>query len=614
MKTVSSRRQFRRSTNHRAEIAGPTTRMFPLCAIVSEQDATVCNQSCENPVGADDSTYTSPGWRVTAQRNAAGQLTQMVVYQPNGTSETETFSYNGLGQLTQASGRGSHIEYRYSTTGNDGRITSRKDNISGEEVSYTYDQRGRLIAAATTGPEWELSWVYDGFGNRLQQNVTKGTGPSAVFAVDPATNRLSTAGTGVVYDANGSMTAFGTGAGTASYDVDNRMVSVSTSNGTEGYAYSVANQRLTATRPNGTVETFFYGLGGELLGVYQRGTKANGHKYFSSASIRVWFAGRLIGSGANSMVTDRLGSVVKSGTESLSFYPYGEQRTGNANGDREKFATYTRDAVSGLDYAQNRYYSSQFGRFTTADPYSASARAANNPAVPQSWNRYAYVLGNPVNLVDREGLQAQGPHFECPDYDPENWLNCEWVDPGPGGVPGAEPGKTAPPEDPGPKKKIGPPSGAQFDGFNEAYDVLKSKPKCAALIAGTSGMNADTLQTYLWNAEVTAGSSMPGNNEVVVEQQIDGYAYTYQTAYTQSGNIELNGNYFPDPTRQNINLPDGTTASFLQLVNGALLSNMNATQLGAFVFLHELSHIAGSAPGAIDTLSHNQSIISTCLN
>ncbi|MGC4052292.1 MAG: RHS repeat-associated core domain-containing protein [Paludibaculum sp.] len=346
-----------------------------------------------------DSTYPiAPGTRVGALRNATAQITQMVVYKPDGTSDTESFTYNALGQLTQASGRGSNIEYRYSATANDGRITSRKDNVSGEEVSYQYDQLGRLIAASTTGPEWGLAWVYDGFGNRLQQNVTKGTAPSAVFNVDPTTNQMT--GTGITYDANGNMTGFGTGSGTATYDLFNRMATVTTGNGTEGYMYSAANQRIQVTRPTGNVDTFFYGLGGELLGVYQRGTKANGHKYFSSASIRVWFSGRLIGSGANSMVTDRLGSVVKSGAESLSYYPYGEQRSGDAASDREKFATYTRDAVSGLDYAWNRYYSPQFGRFTSADPYKASGGARD----PGSWNRYAYVEGDPVNGNDLSGL------------------------------------------------------------------------------------------------------------------------------------------------------------------------------------------------------------------
>jgi len=60
--------------------------------------------------------------------------------------------------------------------------------------------------------------------------------------------------------------------------------------------------------------------------------------------------------------------------------------------DREKFGTYTRESATGLDYAIQRYYTSTYGRFVTADRYQASARGANNPAGPQSWNRYTYVM------------------------------------------------------------------------------------------------------------------------------------------------------------------------------------------------------------------------------
>jgi hypothetical protein len=52
----------------------------------------------------------------------------------------------------------------------------------------------------------------------------------------------------------------------------------------------------------------------------------------------------------------------------------------------------------------NRWYSSQFGRFTTPDPYQASAAPAN----PQSWNRYAYVENDPVNRHDPLGLCPPG--------------------------------------------------------------------------------------------------------------------------------------------------------------------------------------------------------------
>lgn len=43
----------------------------------------------------------------------------------------------------------------------------------------------------------------------------------------------------------------------------------------------------------------------------------------------------------------------------------------------------------------------------TPDPYRATIASVNNPSNPQSWNRYAYVLGDPVNMNDRRGLDGQ---------------------------------------------------------------------------------------------------------------------------------------------------------------------------------------------------------------
>jgi hypothetical protein len=44
------------------------------------------------------------------------------------------------------------------------------------------------------------------------------------------------------------------------------------------------------------------------------------------------------------------------------------------------------------------------GRYLTPDPY----RASGGPAAPQTWNRYAYVEGDPVNFNDPEGLWVLG--------------------------------------------------------------------------------------------------------------------------------------------------------------------------------------------------------------
>jgi len=71
---------------------------------------------------------------------------------------------------------------------------------------------------------------------------------------------------------------------------------------------------------------------------------------------------------------------------------------------RQKFTGYENDAETGLNFAQARYQSPAQGRFTSADPLMASA----NPRRPQTWNRYSYVLNNPLRHVDPSGM-AIGP-------------------------------------------------------------------------------------------------------------------------------------------------------------------------------------------------------------
>ncbi len=106
---------------------------------------------------------------------------------------------------------------------------------------------------------------------------------------------------------------------------------------------------------------------------------------------------------------DRLGSVPDLGR----YYPYGEAQTAGGN-DQDKFATYYRDGTSLLDYARNRYYSSTLGRFTSADPYMANNGGSGDLADPGSWNRYGYVEGDPVNLLDPWGLQSEST--DCSVY------------------------------------------------------------------------------------------------------------------------------------------------------------------------------------------------------
>ena len=75
------------------------------------------------------------------------------------------------------------------------------------------------------------------------------------------------------------------------------------------------------------------------------------------------------------------------------------------DGVRQKFTSHERDIEIGLDYFINRFLSSGQGRFTSSDSLTASAKPTN----PQTWNRYVYVLNNPVRLIDPHGLDAEDP-------------------------------------------------------------------------------------------------------------------------------------------------------------------------------------------------------------
>jgi RHS repeat-associated protein len=99
------------------------------------------------------------------------------------------------------------------------------------------------------------------------------------------------------------------------------------------------------------------------------------------------------------------------------YFPFGEERTNpipaNPTNDQEKFATYTRDSATGLDYAYQRYYNSPLGRFHTPDADSSSPRLKG----PQSWNRYAYVEGQTVSAFDPDGRKLAIIGQDCQSFD-----------------------------------------------------------------------------------------------------------------------------------------------------------------------------------------------------
>ncbi|MBY0503918.1 MAG: hypothetical protein K2X03_08405 [Bryobacteraceae bacterium] len=246
-------------------------------------------------------------------------------------------------------------------------------------MSYTYDSLGRLTQAATAGAGgWGMSWIYDGWGNRLNQTAVKGSVPTMVTLTDPATNRIQSH----TYDANGN-TISTPQQGTMTYDVQNRLKTVAS----DTYGYDPGNKRIWKND-----EYTFWGANGERIGSYSavKLIDTNGGTpvhtlVFQKIQTDEYFGGRRLTS------QDRLGSVG-------SYYPYGESRSGTVS-NADSFATYYRDST-GLDYADQRYYIPGAGRFASSDPYQASASASD----PGSWNRYTSAGGEPIGRLDSAGL------------------------------------------------------------------------------------------------------------------------------------------------------------------------------------------------------------------
>ncbi len=292
------------------------------------------------------------------------------------------------------------ITYNFPAGTNNGKISSQKDNISVETVTYQYDSLNRLLSA-TSNQAWSETYGFDGFGNLTSKTPTGGA-PTLSIAVDPATNHI----VGQSYDSHGNQLMVGSG-----YDAENRLDHAP---GVK-YAYDSANKRIWRGTVDGNgnltaQEVYFYGLDGQKMGRYP--LQVNGGQSVTAvladssttAALSVYFGRKKLGT------YDRLGTAkFNANGQPQSFYPYGEDRGTVQPNDSLKFATYTRDTATGLDYADQRYYASNFGRFMSPDPYMASAATR----APQTWNRYAYTIGDPVNYADRRGNNVMQVSSDC---------------------------------------------------------------------------------------------------------------------------------------------------------------------------------------------------------
>jgi RHS repeat-associated protein len=266
-----------------------------------------------------------------------------------------------------------------------------------------------VTSGSTQFPQWGLSWTYDRYGNRTAQSVTAGSGPSNSLTISATTNRITD--TGFVYDENGNLTAEPSPVSASyTYDAENRQVAATVGSSSGAYVYDGSALRVKKCVPNctsPTTTTIYIFSGAKVVAEYENGAAVG-----SPTREYIYLGSQLLAKmegGATTyyhpdhlsarVMTNASGSI----TAQSGHYPFGENWYETA-ANKLKFTSYERDSESGNDYAIFRMHINRFGRFASPDPIPGTL------GIPQSLNRFSYVMNDPIGLSDPLGLS---PLIEC---------------------------------------------------------------------------------------------------------------------------------------------------------------------------------------------------------
>ena len=236
-------------------------------------------------------------------------------------------------------------------------------------MCYTYDERSRVTQRTkvnyNTGETTDETFTYDADGN-MTSAYHDGSRDS--FRYD-STNRL-----------------IGTNTNAYTYNAENVRIRNLCGEHETTYVYNT-NAKLSSMlmkTTDGAVTKYVYGRG--LIGEETNGSFKTYHFDYRGSTVAI--------TDINGNVTDR-----------FEYDTYGKltSRTGNSD---VIFLYNGRDGVvtdaNGLIYMRARYYSPELRRFINADIL------AGDIANAVTLNRYAYANGNPVSMIDPEGLAADG--------------------------------------------------------------------------------------------------------------------------------------------------------------------------------------------------------------
>jgi RHS repeat-associated protein len=290
--------------------------------------------------------------------------------------------------------------------------------------SYSiYDPMSRLVTSSVQRPDQMGSQVntygYDVYGNRTTVDGV------ATYAASTSTNQLT--GVGAVYNDAGNLTQWQP-PGSAfprryTYDSLNMITNEVTGGQAAANIYTPDDERLWRYDATNNVSHWTVrDLGGKVLRDFLDDPNDSNGAAWTLYREYIYRDGQLLAvnapTGTEHYSLDHLGSprLVTDGNRNRIFHhhylPFGGEWTiGNesVDGSTLRFTGHERDddpldqQNGTLDYLHARFYSANLGRFLSTDPLGVV------PHRPQTWNRYSYVLNDPLSYADPTGLCVQEP-------------------------------------------------------------------------------------------------------------------------------------------------------------------------------------------------------------
>jgi len=370
----------------------------------------------------DEKEITQAGDIQFTRNPSTGLITATNLYHVNTNHEYDEFgnqvtmnaNYQGIEMISQ--------DYIYDKLN---RVVQKMETIEGESNTYYYDYdvSGRLVNV-TKNNQSVAQYIYDDNGNRIDGFDHFGPITSTVDAQD---RLVSYNGVQITYTPNGELATKNVNGDVIEYTYDEfgNLSRVVSDSDWSSYIYDAYNRRIGCSsnqfnaydgivytdqlRPIALTKTQYISTRKSvgIVANFVYGDKPNVPEYivFSDAKYRLitdtlgsvrLVVNVLTGEIAQRMDYDAFGNVILD--TNPGFQPFG-------------YAGGLYDHVTKLTRFGARDYDAQLGRWLTKDPIQFNGGDSN---------LYGYVLGDPVNFIDADGLRRSNANGSRPFGNPNN--------------------------------------------------------------------------------------------------------------------------------------------------------------------------------------------------